>query len=146
MIEDVQIYTCEDTTVVLAKANDGLGTIEESGGKSQDDGKSSTGLASIVKGRGQDSGCTRDKRNRLSRKPAINCRYAMKVTVPNLLKWRDTFELARNLGYSLQEVEDGNFCLIDKSTGEITPFDEINPYEGGFSLDEAERFLRSGVE
>lgn len=72
----------------------------------------------------------------------------MKITVENLLKWRDTFELARNLGYGLQEVEDGNFCLIDKSTGEITPFDEVknSTPKGGFSLDEAERFLRSGIE
>lgn len=70
----------------------------------------------------------------------------MKITVPNLLKWRDTFELAWNLGYGLLEVEDGNFILIDKSTGEITPFDEMNPYEGGFSLNEAENFLRKWNE
>ena len=66
----------------------------------------------------------------------------MKITVENLLKWRDVAEKARDMNYALQEVEDGNFILIDKSTGEITPFDEMNPYEGSYTLDEVKNFCR----
>lgn len=64
----------------------------------------------------------------------------MKITVENLLKWRDVAEKARDMNYALQEVENDDFILIDRSTGEIFP------YEGSYTLNEAERFLRSGIE
>lgn len=43
----------------------------------------------------------------------------MKITVENLLKWRDVAEKARDMNYALQEVENDDFILIDRSTGEI---------------------------
>lgn len=64
----------------------------------------------------------------------------MKITVENLLKWRDVAEKARDMNYALQEVENDDFILIDRSTGEIFP------YEGSYTLNEAENFLRKWNE